>query len=90
MKVTKNNCILPPLLMIFNLNGLVLLLGATTLGRSLATPNTLQNILDNTHQSPLYKYPTDLTREIVPVCTLPPLLVLPVVPQVRGFETSLE
>jgi len=28
---------------------------------------SLQNILDNTHSSDLYTYPTDLTRGIVPV-----------------------
>jgi hypothetical protein len=32
-----------------------------------AISNTLQNILANTHKSNLYTYPTDLTREIVPV-----------------------
>ena len=29
---------------------------------------TLQNILQNTHGSNLYTYPTDLTRGIIPVC----------------------
>lgn len=28
---------------------------------------TLQNILQNTHNSDLYTYPTDLTRGIIPV-----------------------
>lgn len=27
----------------------------------------LQNILQNTHNSPAYEYPTDLTRGIIPV-----------------------
>lgn len=29
--------------------------------------SSLQNILDNTHGSDLYTYPTDLTRGIIPV-----------------------
>lgn len=29
--------------------------------------STLQNILQNTHGSDLYTYPTDLTRGIIPV-----------------------
>jgi len=33
-------------------------------------PTSLQNILDNTHGSSLYTYPTDLTRGIVPVSFL--------------------
>lgn len=38
-----------------------------------ATPasGALQNILQNTHQSPAYGYPTDLTRGIIPVCVAP-------------------
>lgn len=32
--------------------------------------STLQNILANTHQSEGYKYPTDLTRGIIPVSSL--------------------
>jgi len=34
---------------------------------SLDISNSLQNILDNTHGSDLYAYPTDLTRGILPV-----------------------
>lgn len=30
-------------------------------------PQSLQSILDNTHNSDAYTYPTDLTRNIVPV-----------------------
>ena len=33
--------------------------------------STLQNILANTDRSDLYTYPTDLTREIVPVGIIP-------------------
>lgn len=31
----------------------------------------LQNILKNTDKSPAYDYPTDLTRDIIPVCLQP-------------------
>ena len=33
-------------------------------------PGSLQNILDNTHGSDLYTYPTDLTRGIIPKSTV--------------------
>lgn len=39
--------------------------------RAYAISDTLQNILANTHKSNLYTYPTDLTRGIIPVATLP-------------------
>jgi hypothetical protein len=29
--------------------------------------SALDNVLANTHQSPLYRYPTDFTRGIIPV-----------------------
>jgi hypothetical protein len=35
--------------------------------KAYAISDALQNILANTHKSNLYTYPTDLTREIVPV-----------------------
>lgn len=39
------------------------------IGSVAATPisSSLQNILKNTHDSPAYEYPTDLTKGIVPV-----------------------
>ncbi|KAI9843403.1 MAG: hypothetical protein M1837_006429 [Sclerophora amabilis] len=43
------------------------LLAATAQAAQSNVPSTLGNILANTHQSPLYSYPTDLTRGIVPV-----------------------
>lgn len=42
--------------------------------RNLDVSNGLQNILANTHGSNLYKYPTDLTRGIIPVRQLSPCM----------------
>lgn len=48
---------------------LVLLVGVVVVAAQRASGSTaLQNILKNTHQSSQYGYPTDFTREIIPVC----------------------
>jgi hypothetical protein len=44
---------------------------ATDSAEGLDISTTLQNILSNTHNSDAYKYPTDLTRGIVPVSASP-------------------
>lgn len=38
---------------------------------SFGLPTGLQNVLDNTHRSQEYGYPTDFTRGIVPVSSQP-------------------
>lgn len=43
-----------------------------------AITSSLQSILKNTHGSKEYEYPTDITRDIYPVCTLWVFLCQPV------------
>ncbi|KAF2455631.1 PLC-like phosphodiesterase [Lineolata rhizophorae] len=48
------------------LSGLLCLLSSAWASPIPEVSSTLQNILDNTHQSGLYRYPTDFTRGIIP------------------------